>query len=281
MTDPVVAQKIAAFGSLIIFWLLESWLPYAQNRKQRYQHAAKNLLLGFGNSFLTAILFGAAIVRLCDWTAANQIGLLHQLVLPQWAGYGLAILGLDAWMYLWHRLNHQVSFLWRFHRVHHCDAEMDVTSATRFHTIEILISVLLKLALIPLLGFSLLQIVLYEAILLPAIYFQHSNINLPAQFDRILRVIFTTPALHRIHHSRVRSEHDSNYGSVFSWWDRFAQTFYLRGDETPVTLGLNGFDEAKQQSLMGLLQMPFTRAVSATTHSSSPLSAPANPARRH
>ncbi len=271
-------QKIVTFTSLVIFWLLESWLPFAQNRNQRYQHAAKNLLLGFGNSFLTTILFSAVIVQICEWASANQMGLLYQLPLPQWAGAGLAILGLDAWMYIWHWMNHQISFLWRFHRVHHCDAEMDVTSAMRFHTIEIMISAMLKMALIPLFGLSFLQIVLYEAILLPAIYFQHSNINLSPSIERLLRVIFTTPALHRVHHSRLQTEHDSNYGSVFSWWDRIARTFYLRGDETRVALGLNGFDEAQQQTLIGLLQMPFRRAVSATKDSSSSLSAPANPA---
>src|SRR5215813_5385924 len=121
-------------------------------------------------------------------------------------GAAAAILLFDAWMYLWHRANHQLDFLWRFHRVHHSDPEMDVTTAIRFHAGEILISSALRLAVIPLLGITNRQLLVYEMLLLPVILFHHSNVLIPERLDAILRLVIVTPAIHRVHHSRLRAE---------------------------------------------------------------------------
>ena len=145
--------------------------------------------------------------------------------------------------------------------MHHSDTEMDVTSAVRFHAGEMLLSGLLRAALIPLLGLSIQHILLYDALLLPVIFFHHSNINLPEHIDRILRVVVATPALHRVHHSRLIIEANNNYGSIFSWWDRLAKTFQLRQDGTRVEFGVQGLDE--HQTLPGLLRTPFITASSA------------------
>lgn len=256
--------------SLALLWVAESYWPAVAGRQQRWQHAGRNLTLGLINALLAALLAALLLTA----AAEAKTGLLHWLPTASHTTL-LALVLQDAWMYAWHRANHTVPLLWRFHRVHHSDAEMDVTSAIRFHPGEIVMSGCLRAGVVLVLGLSLPQVLLYDALLLPVIFFHHSNIRLPEQVDRVLRLVITTPALHRVHHSRQRHECDSNYGSIFSWWDRLLRTFCLRRDGTPVDFGVEGWDRAEQQSLHGLLQAPFTTESSATTTWSrpSPLSA--------
>lgn len=261
MSSLLSSSKIIIVLAFVLIWVLESLFPWAQGRTHRLRHAFRNLTLGAFNAFITALLTAFLLVIVAHWAEASHLGLLRLLPLPPLVATLLAILLLDGWMYGWHRANHELPLLWRFHRVHHSDTEMDVTSAVRFHAGEILISGLLRAAIIPILGLSIQQILLYDALLLPVIFFHHSNINLPETFDRILRTVITTPALHRVHHSRVMSEANNNYSSLFSWWDRLAKTFRLRRDGTRVEFGVTGLDE--HQSLSGLLQTPFIDASSA------------------
>lgn len=188
---------------------------------------------------------------------SKSFGLLRLVQLPPATATVAAIVLFDGWMYLWHRANHKIGFLWRFHRVHHSDPEMDATTATRFHTGEILISSALRLAVIPLLGITVGQLLAYEMLLLPVILFHHSNVQFPEKMDRWLRLLIVTPAIHRVHHSRLRDETDSNYSSVFSFWDRIAKTFRLRWDGQPVNFGLNEFGAKRWERLPSLLRMPF------------------------
>jgi sterol desaturase/sphingolipid hydroxylase (fatty acid hydroxylase superfamily) len=264
--------------ALALLWAVESYWPAAPKHPQRLRHAVRNLTLGASNVCLSMVVTTLLLAGVSATAAEAKIGVLHWLP-ATWPTTLLAIVLLDAWMYALHRAHHTLPWLWRLHRVHHSDAEMDVTSALRFHAGEVLLYGLLRLPVVMLLGLSLQQVLLYDVLLLPVIFFHHSNIRLPERFDRVLRVVITTPALHRVHHSRRQSECDSNYGSIFSWWDRALQTFCLRRDGTPVELGLEGWDRPEQQSLRGLLQAPFTNESSATTVWSPPLSAPAKSSR--
>ena len=277
MFDWLLSAKFIVAFALALLWLLESFFPAAPAGAQRVRHAVRNLTLGALNAGLTALLLAGLIVAVANWTAAAQVGLLPLLPLPPLAATVLAIVLLDGGMYGWHRANHAVPLLWRLHRVHHSDLAMDATSAVRFHAGEILLSGLLRAALIPVLGLSSKQILLYDTLLLPVILFHHSNVHLPEQVDRILRVVLTTPALHRVHHARIRSEADSNYGSIFSGWDRLLQTLRVR--HTRVDFGVDGFDSESQQTVSGLLQMPFTNASSATRVWSSVAPVPVKPPR--
>lgn len=263
MLDFFFSSKFMIVFALTVLWLWESYLPAAPGRIHRTWHAMRNLTLGGLNALLSAVLTAYLLVMVVEAAAAANFGLLRQLP-ASWPITMLALVLLDAWMYVWHRANHEWSLLWRFHRVHHCDPAMDVTTAVRFHAGEIVLSGLLRLLVVPLLGLSIEQVLLYDAVLLPVIFFHHSNIALPERVDRMLRLVLTTPALHRVHHSRLPVETNSNYSSIFSWWDRLARTFRLRRDRTPVAFGLDGFDSAAQQSLIGLCRMPFTSATSAT-----------------
>lgn len=247
---------IAAF-CLALLLALESWAPAASGRHHRFLHAVRNLTLGLLNAAGSALLAAPLIAGIGLWAESKSFGLLRLVQLPPATATVAAIVLFDGWMYLWHRANHKIGFLWRFHRVHHSDPEMDATTATRFHTGEILISSALRLAVIPLLGITVGQLLVYEMLLLPIILFHHSNVQFPEKMDRWLRLLIVTPALHRVHHSRLRDETDSNYSSVFSFWDRIAKTLRLRWDGQPVNFGLNEFGATRWERLPSLLIMPF------------------------
>lgn len=250
-------KTLLAIAVLLILWCLETWLPLFQERRARLRHAGRNLAITAFNTVIIGLIFSNLIVIVAAWSGNHSAGLLYILGWPIWVETMMAILLIDGWMYLWHRANHVVPFLWRFHRMHHSDREMDVTTATRFHVGELSFSSVLRLAIIPLFGVSLWQIVLYEAILLPTIQFHHSNVNLPARWDRWLRVLIVSPNMHRVHHSCFQPETDSNFSSIFSFWDRQARTFRLRKDARTIELGLPDFDDLQWQTIWGMLKTPF------------------------
>ncbi|MDX1531724.1 MAG: sterol desaturase family protein [Rhodothermales bacterium] len=163
----------------------------------------------------------------------------------------------DVWTYAWHRINHRVPFLWRFHRVHHADAEMDVTTASRFHVGELALSSALRIPLIVLVGVYAWELLLYETLMFAVVQFHHANVGLPARLDRALRAVIVTPAMHKVHHSRLQPETDSNYSSLFSWWDRLFRSFRLRERPEEIRFGLDAFDGEAHRTLGGLLRMPL------------------------
>ncbi|MGE0133087.1 MAG: sterol desaturase family protein [Blastocatellales bacterium] len=260
MIDPNYMPTVLVAGGLILLWTLESWIPAAKDRRDRMRHAARNLTLGLINAVALALFAAPLISWVAGWAEESGLGLLRLFNLPPLASTIAAVLLMDAWMYLWHRANHEIPFLWRFHRAHHSDPEMDATTAIRFHAGEILISSALRLAVIPLLGISLWQLLVYESLLLPVILFHHSNVNFPEKLDRRLRFALVSPAIHRVHHSRASVEFNSNYSSVFSFWDRIAGTFRLRRDGQPVKFGLDEYEGERWQKTPGLLITPFVSA---------------------
>jgi len=164
----------------------------------------------------------------------------------------------DAWMYAWHVLNHKLPLLWRFHAVHHADRELDTSSALRFHTGEIILSGCARLAVLPAIGLTIQQLLLYETMLLPVILFHHANVRIPKRLDEWIRAVIVTPRMHWVHHSRLRPETDSNYASVLSVWDRLFGTFRMRDDPGRIELGLDeDRDERQWRTLWGMLIRPF------------------------
>ncbi len=254
---PEYVPTLIIVCGLGLLWTLETWLPAVKGRNHRWRHTFRNLSLGLLNAFILTLLAGPLITQIVIQAEGSGFGLLRMFQLPAVPSTIAAVLLFDGWMYLWHRANHQFHFLWRFHRVHHSDPAMDATTAIRFHTGEILISSALRLALIPLLGLTLWQLLVYESLMLPVILFHHSNVNFPEGLDRWLRVVLVSPALHRVHHSRMRIETDSNYSTIFSFWDRIGRTLRLRKDGPPVDFGLAEYDGEEWQRMSGLLSTPF------------------------
>lgn len=241
---------------LAAFWMWETFFPRASDRKRRWRHAGRNLAIALGNTVVLALVFAAATVFVATWASENRFGLLHVSGIA-WPWRILpAILLLDAWLYIWHRANHRIPFLWRFHRMHHSDREMDVTTATRFHIGEHVGGATLRLGLIPLFGVTAFEILIFETLVVANTMFHHANISL-GRFDRPLRGLIVTPRMHEIHHSRLRPETDSNYSVLFSLWDRAFRTFRMRPDGERVQLGLTEFDDDRWQSIPGMLTTPF------------------------
>lgn len=247
-----------AAGLLAVLWVAESLAPMFPGRRRRLSHNLTNLGLAALNT-VVAIAFAVGILAVTEAARAHQFGLLHHLGGAPWIRWVLALVLIDCWQYWWHRLNHRIGFLWRFHAVHHADAELDASSGVRFHTVEIAFSFLARLLVLPLLGVTVPELLLYETLALPVILFHHSNLRLPAGLDRVLRWWIVTPRMHVVHHSRHQPETDSNYASLLSVWDRLFRSFRLREHPGEIELGLDHWKEHDWRSLRGLLTAPFRR----------------------
>jgi sterol desaturase/sphingolipid hydroxylase (fatty acid hydroxylase superfamily) len=236
----------ASLAVLAALLLWESIAPFFQFHAHdahplriRARHGAINIAYGVVNGLAIRFVFLALWTSAMVWSATHQIGLLHRVIIPANARVLAALLLLDLWGYLWHRLNHTVPAFWRFHRTHHADAEMDVTTANRFHIGEIVLSSLLRVPVLAVIGCSVQELALYELLLFAVVQFHHANIGLPDWLDRSLRVVIVTPHLHKVHHSIVVADQHANYSSLFSWWDRVARTWRLAPDPTRITLGVD------------------------------------------
>lgn len=256
---PEFSKPLGAAIGLGVLWLLEGSLPMFEGRRARGRHGLSNLVLGVGNAAIASFVFAAATLLVTEAARERSVGLLHLLDLPPAARIGLAIVLFDLWQYVWHRLNHRVPLLWRFHSVHHSDREMDATTAFRFHTGEIILSSTARLAVLPVLGLTIGEVLIYETILLPIILFHHSNVRVPHSLDRLLRWLIVTPWMHWVHHSDYKPETDSNYSSVFSVWDRLFGSFRIRSDPGEITLGLEDMERREWATLTGMLATPFRR----------------------
>jgi sterol desaturase/sphingolipid hydroxylase (fatty acid hydroxylase superfamily) len=197
------------------------------------------------------------------WAEKMGFGLLpwlgHALSLPDGLLVVVAIITLDFAVWLQHLLSHKVSTIWAFHQVHHADPDIDVTTAIRFHPVEIALSMLYKMVWVVVLGVSPLAIVLFEMILNAGAMFNHANVALPGWLDRVLRLVIVTPDMHRVHHSVVRTEHDSNYGFSLSIWDRMAGTYTDQplGGHQAMTIGLSAYQTDAPTRLGWSLAAPF------------------------
>ncbi|MCW5979729.1 MAG: sterol desaturase family protein [Bryobacteraceae bacterium] len=251
-------QPVLALAGLVAFWLWESWNPFFE-MTGRLKHAVRNLSLAGINAALTVLAFSALTAAAAVWTANHDFGLLPQMEAPIWATIGVGMIALDLWTYLWHRANHRIPLLWRFHRMHHSDENMDVTTATRFHFGEIAISTAVRLGPVLLLGIPAEAILAYDIVLLVVTQFHHANIGLLDRMDRRLRYIIVTPNMHRVHHSQERPETDSNYASVLSLWDRVFRTYRERADYRRIRYGLAQMVGDRYQTFRGMMGTPFRR----------------------
>jgi sterol desaturase/sphingolipid hydroxylase (fatty acid hydroxylase superfamily) len=252
----ILTKRAVPVVLLALFWVWETCWPYFGQRQERWRHAGRNLAIALVNTALLGLMFGSLTVIVATWTQEQHFGLLNLLDAVYPIEFALALILLDGWMYGWHRANHAVPFLWRFHRMHHSDRHMDVTTATRFHLGEHVGASLLRLGLIPLLGFSIWHLVVYETLVLAVTQFHHADISL-GRWDRWLRWLIVTPYMHKVHHSDWRPETDSNYSTVLSIWDRFFGSFRMRSNPKTLVFGLQEFTAPAWQSWWGMLKTPF------------------------
>jgi sterol desaturase/sphingolipid hydroxylase (fatty acid hydroxylase superfamily) len=202
------------------------------------RHDGFNLAIGVANGILITLLFASLWAVTSSWAESTSFGLFNIVELPVWVHWIGVFLLLDVWMYVWHRINHTIPFLWRFHTFHHSDTQMDVTTASRFHVVEIVLSSVLRVPVIALLGVSLEELVMYEAVMFAVVQFHHADIGLPTKLDSMLSWVIVTPNLHKVHHSAWQPETDSNYGSLFSFWDRLFRSKRMREDLDKIRFGV-------------------------------------------
>jgi len=245
------------FISMLIWELLAPRRDLTVSKKLRW---VNNLGLFVVNSMVLRLLFPAAAVGLALSVADSGWGLFNLLELPFWFEVTAAVLLLDLAIYLQHALMHRVPLLWRLHRVHHADLDIDVTTGSRFHTVEIIVSMLIKWGVILLLGPALVAVLVFEVLLNGMAIFNHANISLPPAVDKVIRYLLVTPDMHRVHHSALKRETDSNYGFNLSIWDRLFRTYIDQPEmgHDRMTIGITEFRDARQvDRLPGMLAMPF------------------------
>jgi sterol desaturase/sphingolipid hydroxylase (fatty acid hydroxylase superfamily) len=250
-----------------VFALMATWEVVAPSRARmltRVQRWSSNLGLVVLNTILLRLLFPAAAVGVALTVNAQGWGLLNALSWPFWLEVLLALIALDFAIWVQHVLFHAVPALWRLHRVHHADLDYDLTTGARFHPIEIILSMLIKFAVIAALGPPVVAVILFEVILNAMAMFNHANIALPARVDRALRWLVVTPDMHRVHHSIEDDETNSNFGFNLSCWDRLLGTYRAqpRAGQQGMTIGIRQYREPKRvDRLDGMLVLPFVGRV--------------------
>lgn len=243
-----------------MFLALERVAPIRTPVQSKLHHASTNLVIFGGNSLVAQLLVGWALLLWSSRVNSETWGLLHQLRLEPIPHVVLSVILLDLIYYGTHRLNHIVPFLWRFHRAHHSDLDVDVTTSVRFHLGEVLITTGIKGASVLALGVSPVGFLVSETALLAAGQFQHSNLRLPMMLERWLRLIIVTPPMHCIHHSRRSAEHNTNYGTMFSGWDRWFGTYFIGVQQSQIPVGLNEYPASEDLNLLRFYRIPFDPA---------------------
>ncbi len=248
---------------LVVLSVMAGWEIVAPRRNLIQSKSIRwmnNLGLVVLNSLVLRIFFPAATAGLAWYAANNQLGVFNQLHLVGWLEAVIAFIVLDLTVYIQHVVFHKVPILWRIHRVHHLDLDFDITTGLRFHPIEIMLSMLIKGVIVLSLGVPVIAAVLFEITLNTTAVFNHGNVRIPKRIDRFVRYLFVTPDMHRVHHSIVRNETNSNYGFSLSFWDRIFGTYRDQPENghRRMTIGLENPRRPEQCiPLLMLLRVPF------------------------
>lgn len=256
--EPVI--RMSAF--LGIFAVMAVWEVIAPRRKSLFSRLRRwpnNLGIVVFNTVVLRLLFPAAAIGMALAAEANGWGLFNTLALPTGLAVILTVVVMDLAIYLQHVLVHAVPALWRLHRMHHTDLDYDVTTGARFHPIEIIISMTLKLMVVGALGAPALAVLIFEVILNATAMFNHANVRIAKGVDRLLRLVVVTPDMHRVHHSVIPEETNSNFGFSLPWWDRLFGTYRdqpAAGHEG-MTIGIEQFREGRDLRLDRMLIQPF------------------------
>ena len=263
----MISETLLRFGIFIglfaLFALMENAAPRLTRREPRKTRWFTNLSIVVIDSIaLRAMAIGAPLLAIGAAMDAQALGFgaLNYMPLPDWAKFILAILFLDFAIWAQHMISHKVPLFWRFHQMHHADRDIDVSTALRFHPVEILASMLVKIGVVYAIGAPPMAVLAFEIILNGTAMFNHANWRLPLGFDRALRLVLVTPDMHRVHHSHLRAEHDSNYGFALSIWDRIFGTYIAQpsAGHDGMTVGLKWQDN-QPSKLSWSLMLPFRR----------------------
>ncbi|WP_189992914.1 sterol desaturase family protein [Thalassobaculum fulvum] len=252
--------RLGVFASvLVVMALAELAAPRRRPAIGRTTRWPGNLGIVVIDSLVVRLLFPVTAVGVAVLAEERGWGLFATLALPGWLAVLAAVVLLDLAIYLQHVLFHAVPALWRLHRMHHADLEFDTTTGIRFHPVEIALSMVLKLAVVAALGAPPLAVLLFEVVLNASSLFNHGNVRIPAALDRVLRWIVVTPDMHRVHHSVIPAETNSNFGFNLPWWDRLFGTYRAqpRAGHDAMTIGIEQFRDPRELRLDRMLLQPW------------------------
>jgi sterol desaturase/sphingolipid hydroxylase (fatty acid hydroxylase superfamily) len=266
MNDFILANegfiRLLFFLSLIIVMAVwEILSPRRPLKTSKMMRWSNNLGLVLIDSLALRLLLTMQAVGVALFAQTRGWGLLNNVFLPDWLKIVVGVLALDFFIYLQHAMFHFIPLFWRLHRVHHTDLDFDVTTGIRFHPIEILLSMGIKMVAVITLGPSPLAVILFEILLNATSMFNHGNVRLPVSIDRILRLFVVTPEMHRVHHSVLIKEYNINFGFNLPWWDRILGTYRAQPEagHEAMTIGLAQSRDPSALTLPRLLILPFTR----------------------
>ena len=261
--DYEVFWRLGVFAVILAAVALwETVSPKREWHLARMSRWGNHLSLSVINTLLVRVLIPLTAAAYAVVLEAKGIGLLNWITMPAMISVVVAVMLLDMAIYAQHFLFHKINFFWRFHRMHHTDLDFDVTTAVRFHPVEILVSMLIKFAVVTVLGPSALAVIVFEILLNATSMFNHGNIKLPVSVDRWLRFVIVTPDMHRVHHSVIRGETDSNFGFNLPWWDRIFGTYTDQPSKghLGMTIGLPIFRQQRENRIDRLITQPFRNA---------------------
>jgi len=254
--------RVGVFAALFITMAaLEYFVPRRQLKPVKAKRWFTNWTIVILDSVLVRLLFKTAAVGGALWAAENGVGLFNLIEAHYWLAFAVSFLALDFTVWFSHLLSHKVPLFWRFHRMHHADVDIDVSTAIRFHPVEIIASMAVKYALVLALGAPAAAVLVFEIVLNGGAMFNHANFRLPLWLDRWLRLVIVTPDMHRVHHSVIRDEHDSNYGFNLSIWDRMFSTYVAQPEKghDGMEIGLKPWQDERPTLLGWTLMIPFRK----------------------
>lgn len=246
-------------GVLAVMACWELAAPRRDLALSKWRRWAGNLGIVVVNTVVMRLLFPILAVGTAVWAQKNGWGLFNLIALPEWVEVAAAAILLDMAVYWQHRLFHMIPLFWRMHRMHHADRDFDVTTALRFHPLEIIVSIVIKLGLVLILGPAALAVLIFEVLLNGTAMFNHANVRLPLGLDRWLRLVVVTPDMHRVHHSVESGEFNRNFGFNLPWWDRLFGSYKAqpeRGHEE-MEIGLHAYGGGVCANLLWMLVLPF------------------------
>ncbi len=259
MTLPVWLLPFVVAVVYLTMFSLERRFPLREARRSLWPRVLVNVVITGLAVATAAITVRPAVEHLLALSPEQNFGALAMLELPLTAEFVIAFLLFDWSFYWWHRLNHRVPLLWRFHNVHHVDPDLDVTTAFRFHVVEIGYSSAFRATQVLLIGPAAWMYFMYELFFQVATLFHHSNVKLPLRVEQAVNRVFVTPRMHGVHHSHFHHETDSNYSTVFSWWDRLHRSLRLNVPQHAVRIGVPAYSRPSDNRPGKLLRMPFVQ----------------------
>lgn len=248
-------QPLIMLSLLLVFWIIESFIPWFSHAPKRSKHSLHNLGMTFISLVFNAIT-GLGLVLVFELTEKYNLGLLNQFSMNTTLLIVAGIILIDFWDYGYHILTHKWEWMWRFHRVHHSDPHLDSTSSFRFHPFEIIFQTLNWTIMLVVLGIPAASFIIYFTFFIGLIILQHVNVKFPPKLDYYLSFVFSTPEWHKMHHASDKRLTDSHYGDMFTFWDRIFGTGG-KPDVEHIEYGLEDYRDEKHQTVKSLLMMPF------------------------